>query len=456
MVAKNRVVPLLQRPMLPEIDTLIRWLVFALVFFLFIWPSYGEWKMGGVPNLAPPRLLKISLFFVFLYAYITNQFSFSLLRGKIQRHWFFFLCVMLYEFFRLVSIFMDENAGILFYAYLKETLFTNYFMFFALLAVLNGKQDVSVLLKLMLCGALAVSAFVVVEYALKTNIFYYIVSDANASSSFAFHDKTRDMSYRANGIFEHPLVLANFAVIMLPLVFSGMRKDQCHSVLWRFIAIVSLIGLFFCALFSSSRSGLAMFIASLAICFLYFMVVWFRSQRDYVLKVFLLSVCALLVVCCLSIFVYGDFQVFFNSSHEEVMSSHNRLQSFYYGIPAVLQTPLFGAGVTKVAYEVAMHGTYGKAIDSYFLLLAANSGIFALSFFLLLFIYPIVGCLRKGIITEQDKLFYFAMLLSFVFFFMFLLFVHALQSVMAYFYVLLACYISYETTPLSGNRNFLT
>jgi O-antigen ligase len=87
----------------------------------------------------------------------------------------------------------------------------------------------------------------------------------------------------------------------------------------------------------------------------------------------------ILIMSIFGIFVINELVS--GRSPKEALSSTYRIKQLQIGVPLLFNKPIVGYGVGE-AIEVA--GIYGKSIDNYYLLLALESGLPSLVFFLYL------------------------------------------------------------------------
>lgn len=409
-------------------------ILLALLAAYILWPSYGEWKLSGVPNLAPPRLLKLLLIGWLAYRFAWCGLPFEQLKARIKNSWMIFFCLLVYEVFQVVAFTLDRNTLYFFYRFIKEEMFTNLLIMFAFLLILRGASDLKKTVEVIsLCGLL-IGVLVIVESILKQNLYSTIVSDANLSTVFALIDKSRDLHYRAQGPFSHPLLLATFCAGVLPLAWWSLAMTRGLRRFLHFLAVAALVA---AAYLSYTRSGLGLVLFALLGCALYEYAGWVRRCRNHLFVMFTLTQMAgLLIVVVIGAGWYGG-QLLSGQTVEESMSSYARWEMLRAGIPKIMASPLLGYGPTEAVRGVGFSGRlFGNFLDNYFLLLGLQVGLVGLFAFAGMYIAAFIRSRRLGRLSGYSGLGFFLALSLACFFVMQI--VHALTDLMWLLYVIIA------------------
>lgn len=424
----------------------LRRVVFALVAVLFLWPSYGEWKMTGVPNLAPPRLIKLLLFTVLAYNFVTIGIDFGRIKNRLEANWVLFSCLLLFNLIQFATFAFDSQGGYWIYKYIKETLMGNILILFALLLVLRNENDVIILFKVLVISSLGIGLFSIAEFVLKYNFFRDFVSDANLSTVMALSDKTRDFNYRVSSVFIHPLVLANYAICILPIAILLFMRS--HG-LFRLFYGLTICSLLVDAVLSSTRSGIVIAALTTLVVAGYLLSDWWRSQRNGVVKalVLLLNITIIFVLVTFSLYWFSD--IIAGRTYEESRSTVVRLGEIEAAIPKILDSPLVGYGPTDAATGVGLTGAFGSVVDNYYLLISLQSGLLAALILLITFVIPAKNLIPQFFLSspyQQKPL--AALAISFSVFLIFQS-IHALPDLHSLFYVLIACFavLNSNNTP---------
>ena len=412
----------------------VRWVVLILIFSIFLWPGYGELKVSGLPNVAPPRLIKTLLFFLLAYRFLNMGIELRRIGERISQHWVLFGILFFYHLLLILSFSLDQSSLVLIYGYIKEEVFTNLLLMFAVIYVVRDEEDITSIVKALVLASIGVALITAIESFVKVNLFKSIVSNIN--TSLAFGDKTRDLRYRANGTFSHPLVLAQYAAVMLPLAWWLFSRSFGKNIVW----LVALIGLVTCSILSVTRSGLVLLIVTAMAIALVSATRWWYKCKNGVLKMLLLT--QAIGWGFFAIFGVGSWltRLIEGTTREESSSSFYRLEVLRSAIPKILSSPLIGYGPTHAMEGVGV-GRMGNIIDNYFLLVGLESGIFAGMFLLALFVVASKTAwhtfpLKQGVSIHH------MLAISSAIFCLFLLFVHALPELLPLFYIFLGLMVS--------------
>lgn len=429
-----------------ESATVLRWILLVLIFTIFLWPGYGELKVGGLPNLAPPRLIKMMLFGLMIYQFLFSKFEFNRIGKCISQYWILFSLLALYHFFRVLSFGLDPYPIIYIYGYIKEEIFTNIVLMLSVICIVRDNEDIKSIVKALVLASIFVAIITTVEFIVKVNLLKSIVSYANTTTALAFADKTRDLRYRANGTFAHPLVLAQYAAAMLPLAWWVFRYSSgWKKIIW----FISLIGLVTCSFLSGTRSGLALLLMTALAIILINSAGWWLRCKNGVLKIFLFTQAtgwSFVIVFGIGTWI---MQLLKGTTREESNSSFYRFKVLQTAIPKIFSSPLTGFGPTHAVEGVGI-GRLGNIVDNYFLLVGLESGIISMLLLMAIFIMAFKISWHKVSIKNGIKLQHM-LATSIATFSLFLLFVHALSELFPLFYIFLGLLLSTRTENNSLN-----
>lgn len=412
----------------------VRWVVLFLIFCIFLWPGYGELKVSGLPNVAPPRLIKTLLFLLLAYRFLNVGIELRRVGERISQHWVLFGILFFYHLLLILSFALDQASMVLIYGYVKEEVFTNLLLMFAVIFVVRDDDDIKSIVKALVLASIGVALIAATESFVKVNLFKSVVSNVN--TALAFGDKTRDLRYRANGTFSHPLVLAQYAAVMLPLAWWLFSQPSRKKIIW----LIALVGLVTCSILSVTRSGLVLLIVSAIAITLVSATRWWYRCKNGVLKMLLLTQAigwGFLVIFSVSGWITRLIE---GTTREESNSSFYRLEVLRSAIPKILSSPLIGYGPTHAMEGVGV-GRMGNIIDNYFLLVGLESGIFAAMLLLVLFVVAAKTAWHKFSLKRGISI-HHMLAISSVIFCMFLLFVHALPELLPLFYIFLGLIVS--------------
>ncbi|MDO9238294.1 MAG: O-antigen ligase family protein [Aquabacterium sp.] len=346
-------------------------LLCMLMFSLVAFPSYGELKFGGMPNLAPSRLLRMLMLVLMGLIMLIKPFRLSLTSQTEPWAKATYYVVVAFWLWNLpLALFNSFSLGHT-YGQLKNETIPVWLSFWLSVALIKRPQQVVWLVRALALATVVVVAVVAVEVVLKRNIFDGLMQVENFSTELAFLDQSRDGNYRAKATFQHPLSLAHFLVSFgLLFVSRGLFHAQPFKggVLWWGLGLVSLV----CVYFTNTRSGLAVGAVFLMVLLSVRFLVWLRSVRSRLMATVLaLQLMWLPFIVAAGLYLAADLLA--GRTIEERSSTSSRVISLFNGLDGVAQSPLIGHGIGLGAKMGGIGVQY--SVDNLFLLEALNNGI---------------------------------------------------------------------------------
>lgn len=363
-----------------------RW-VFSLLLLTValsvIWPRYIFFSLGG-PHVNPQTLFVFAALAVILFWLVYSpEFSvrvFDLLfrTAGIGLVAVFWLC------WRLVAAALGEVPLLSVFELLRETIYISSFLLIGAAVAAYDQGPRYLLRVLVLCGLL-VSMVGLVEALLRRNPFLQFASGndsqeaANALKTIVM-DKFRGGAYRAQSVFDHPIVFAQFVSAMIPLGIYFVVYEK--GWVWRLAGLLLVpVGIFAIAK-SGSRAG----IVSLAVAIAFVgLIIWLRAMKSRGFgKVWaVIAVPAVAFGLMLAYFVVRELLL--GRSQVEASSSSVRLKMFFDSVQALADSPLIGFGQGMALFKAGViSGSTGlPTIDSYLLTVALDAGYVSLILFVI-------------------------------------------------------------------------
>ena len=337
----------------------------AVIFFtVSLFPVY---LYLGNPALTPGRVVVfLSILYVIYKGWLLKTFESKL--GVVLVGLFF-----LYFMSRFFSIFQSED---LFYAVGSITLEFGQIYVCFILGYLFVKRlaDPRVMRNSLILLFWFCIGYVMFEYFFQFNRLSLLASGDSLAAKSASIMSFRNETYRAQGVFEHPLSLAQFCVIAIVCV-SFMRKN--------ILVYITILGLFLCLLTTGSRIGV------LVVVFALFMAVFLRNLNFKAYgQVYLVFLVALIIIGGGFFYIALGFQ-----TEEELTSTVTRLKQWEVTYNLFLMGDWGGLGIGSAAQKLVDYSMYDsnlsyilwrETIDSLPLLRLVESG--PISFFLFLVI----------------------------------------------------------------------
>lgn len=341
--------------------------------------------MGTLPIINPQRVVGLLLVLcVVLNSLLSRSWyargveRLKLAKGPV-------LLVSSFFLWRLLSAFFSEDPVYSLFIVTIDIMLQ--FVFFILIIVeFNSRRDVRAGLNIILAGAILVVLFGVIESITEHNIFFSLAPSGSSDTAYiasAVSEKIRE-SYRVQAAFLHPLVLAEYLVIVIPVAVMFLFFLQCR-LLFKISAAFVLAGGLYVLICTGSRSGIVAFGIQIIVFSFFLLRQKIKKSRGF-RTVFVFTV-AVGVFCAVSVvaYYYGP-NLLLGRDSTEMSSTATRLIQLYKGSSAVEDKPLMGWGPGVGGNYAAVENpkTGMATVDDYYLSLALESGIPALVLFVLM------------------------------------------------------------------------
>lgn len=360
-------------------------LLCGLAFFLVAFPSYGELKIGGSPNISPSRLLRISILGLMAIILLIKPFRLSLTMQVDPWAKVTYYVVIAFWLWTLPLILFNALSLGHTISKLKNDVIPVWLSFWFAVALVKNKNQVDWIVRALWLAMISVLGVLAIELVLKRNIFDGLLQADNFSTKIAFLDQSRDGLYRAKATFQHPLNLAHF-LVSFGLLF--LSKGVFHlrplreGVAWWSLGLTALA----CVYFTNTRSGLVIGALFAGILLSLRYMVWLRGLQSRLVSTLMgLQLLWVPVFLVGLLFFLGDFMT--GSTAEQRSSTVSRTLALFNGLDGVLQSPLIGhgMGVGVTVGGVSWGGGYQYTMDNLFLLEALDHGLPAALLLLLSF-----------------------------------------------------------------------
>jgi O-antigen ligase len=365
-------------------------------------PSYLPFKFSELPGLNPIRITYFVLIFNLLHAILSSKAIRLNIYKVVKQNKLIFLLTMLYVFWGFASALASETK-IQSVSYFIRSLNWIPIAITATVCIKNYSDVKKVFLFLSL-GCITSSVIAVLERLYGSNLFINIFpldKEQVESLSWIAEDKSRGGKYRVAGIFSHPLALGEYLSMCLPVV--GSMAFATNKKIFR-VALFSSIPLVFFAIYlTQTRSS----IISAAISLLFYLLL-IAAKLAKNKTSFSTAIAGWFGISAVSFLIIGSIGVAISiaqgNSTEEVGSSAARLIMVERTIESINKSPYFGYGPGNAAITIGYIGlARNLTIDSYYLSILLESGIPALIFFILLFIFISVKTLYAGLNSPHPK-----------------------------------------------------
>ncbi len=366
----------------------LSFLVFCcFVFFLVAFPAYGELKIGGSPNLAPSRLLRLAMLGLMLLVLMIKPFRQSLThQNERDARLLFWLVAAFWMWVLPLVLFHAASFGYTL-SKLRNEVVPVWISFWLAVVLVRRPSQVDSLVNVLAWSAIVLLGVMGVEVVLRRNVFDGLLQVENISTQLAFLEDLRDGFYRAKGTFQHPLVLAHFLVSFgLLFLAKGLfhPKPLGAGAKWSLLGGICLS----CVYFTNTRSGLAIGVVFGVLLLSLRYLVWLRGFANQVMAMMLrLQLMWLPILAAGGAYVLADLMA--GRSAAERSSSSSRLLTLVNAFDNIGESPLigFGVGLGDTKGGTSYAGGYMYTVDNLFLLQTLDNGIPAALLLFACFVY---------------------------------------------------------------------
>nr|WP_256834870.1 O-antigen ligase family protein [Pseudomonas oleovorans] len=375
-------------------------LIFVACLFTFLFslaPPYLDFRLHDNVGINLQRFLVVIAFivffiFLFLSRGLVRSFLVMVSANRLALGLFVF-----YLFLRLASCF--EEMRLYSFFLLVNELLMNFFVLIFFASVVTSISDVRRVIFYTLSAAFLVAVLVFFEVAIEGNFFSSLANTSTTAGGVAAEVKYRDGLYRAQGTFEHPLALAQYFLVLTPLLFSRLIFGGA-----RFWSVMMVVVFIMAVYFARVRT----FYVALSIGLLFYLCMFFLWGGNFRMRGN--TRLGLILLCIPFVLLFGAYKIYallFLGSGAEVSSTMVRFSQLYNGVIAIIESPFLGYGVGR-AEEIIVHigihhpnglPIWNEAIDNYYLSLALDSGLPAL----LLFVAFLMVSIASGVLVYRNK-----------------------------------------------------
>jgi hypothetical protein len=374
------------KPLNPSLLTL--WLV-LLTLILACWPSYMFFKLDSLPSVDGRKLMGGFNLVALVYLSINRRILIEPIlsaEGGPLRVGLWLLGVFI--FWRLASCFITEYPIASVILLLWDIV--NYYVLFILgMTAFNSTVLRERFMMCFVAVANCIFVYVMLEWSAGKN---WLLELAPRNENFGAFNVMLDLSrirgdfFRAQGTFEHPLVLAEFAAMVASI---GLAMFLYGGGGRKLIGLLTLLSASAAGYMSGSRVAFIAMGAGLLIVGLF----WLchagkaRSSKMHSLRklfvMFSLIIAAMAAMPALVLIAEGE-------SLSENGSTQARLIMLDRGMPSIVENPFIGIGVGYAGSVAGIKGGSGVGtLDNHLLAITIESGIPSLFLFLALLIYPV-------------------------------------------------------------------
>lgn len=367
------------------------------IFLMGACPAYVPFKFGPLPGLNPLRLTYAAILAFWVYGLVTSpRLRAALMQGVAQSK-VVFCSLTAFIAWQLFCATIGDQPFFSIYDFIKVVL-PAYLFYLVAMTFYRNWADVQRTAMALALGALVACIAGLVEWRTQTNVFTtFLPTDPEqlAGLGWILVDKARGGDYRVSGTFAHPLLLAEFLCMVLPLVL--MLAAKALNLKIRVLALCFLPLLLVTIYLSYTRSSLIAAVTSLLVVALLF---GFRSARQpkrpaLAMLGWMTVICAVATAAALS----GSIGFLARGrTAAEAGSSDARVYMLKRGQMLLAEHPVQGYGAGLSAVKIGrVPGQRMLTIDSYFLTVALESGFVGLTLFLLGMAAAVLRTMSAGV-----------------------------------------------------------
>ena len=368
----------------------------SLYLFLdVVWPRYATFRPPGMPAFSISRICLATFLLIGVFV-IAKSGDFRLrLCQRVKHYRIIFIFLGFLFLFKIVGIpFSDlpfsSAKGVL------NELLSVYLPMVIVLGAIESRNDIRKLLYGILGGMVVVLILAVCEYMLGRNLFIGLLEVDSDYMFEVLRNKMRGGAYRLQSTLAHPLTLAEFIVLAVPMaIFLAFDKGWNW---WRLCILVPVLAVaIFVVAKTGSRAGIAGVAVAMTACAVIGAARLARLSRVNVVG-FMYLLSAVMFVFFGLLVGYFLRDIIAGKTVNEISSGMVRIEMWQVGLKKAIISPVVGYGQDMAATVLGFvlgHGTL--TIDSYYLSVLLDAGFFALGAYLFVLGGFLVNALRGGL-----------------------------------------------------------
>lgn len=368
---------------------------YGLIFFVFgaavvtrfLWPNFAYLPIPALPIKNPQRLVWALALAYWLYSLATNRELRERLARRVSQPGLAWLIFMFFAW-RMLSVPFSEYPGVGTYLMLRE-LFDYLPAFLFVLTWVRGADDAVRVGRWLLAATFVICILAIAEYIGKRNLFLSVIPYDPNNEDFlrsALESKIRGGVYRVQASFNHPLLLAQFLSVTLPVLMLTTWSDHSRFVRLAGWGVMLVLPGVLWATQTRTALGVSAFIGASAVLLMTLYSIRRRevgtdrhSMQAAILLMFLAALGAAIIAFAV--------QLALGRTSEETSSSQARVEMLERAVKGMQDQPLIGDGPGVGGFEAANINSRGRvSLDSYWLLVLLESGLPALMLYLAMLI----------------------------------------------------------------------
>lgn len=338
-------------------------------------------------SLSLVRILLLILFMSLVLSvtqnrgYIVKRISFVYQQNKIMIN----LLLLLFAV-KIFSLSINSR-DVTQYIMLFMDFLSSIFIMMLTILIIDSKEKVDRLMQIIFYGYNIVLILVVIEYILQHPVYGHLASDQMMLLTDTTEGMMRSGMYRVSASFLNAIVLAQYLVMLFPIVVAYVYKNN-YSLVWKIIYFLLFI---FAIYTTGSRTAILL---SALMVYLYFIFNVYKMGKVFKLITTLFNIVVSGVILYTTYNyineLIGNFHGRFDLvGDEQTISSTERALQYIRIYEKMGESPLFGFGRARNQTEIL-----GSGIDNYYFWLMMEVGIIGVLIYGL-FIYVLISSAMK-------------------------------------------------------------
>jgi O-antigen ligase len=392
--------------LMPEKDVCYEWFMqpLMIIYFIFVicWPAYLSIipLPGGIWTPPGRILLFLLTFFALINFSVSKQAKARI--AKIYTAYPLAVNTMLILLvFQFTSMFFSSNFGYssaFFFKYAMSTALA----FIIAITVIRSERAILSIPYISTAIVFYLFGLVLIELSVERNIWAefmpsWMIRGGGVAMDRILSSIYRNGIYRTKGPSITPLEFGELFAYLIPFAFYFIFERK--NIFMKAISLVCLVVAFYAALTTGSRlAHVGYLFATVTYIFLWGIRGWIQDARNILgpAIVILYSTFVTLLMFALFASTRLNNMVFGGAGTEA--STQGRIIQWQNGFPRIIENPVFGHGIGRGAEILG-----SVTIDSYWLSIILETGLFALICFLVFFCITIVTAAKIYLFSSKKN-----------------------------------------------------
>jgi hypothetical protein len=376
----------LSRVHMPGLPALVFVWGLMLVALSIVWPRYGFFALGGLPQVTPFTLMAILSWLLLpcllvLDPVMRNRFGFAIWSNSLVLS-----LVGAWIVWRFLTSALGEDPGSSLFETAREVVYLTPILFMTILisTMPSGKLWIS---RTMVVSALLVLLLAALESALKRSVvdILGLRFAIDAQSAVNVTEVTlRAGLVRIKSVFSHPIVFGQFLAFIFPIAVWSLFKERSGLMRLLSLTVVALIP--WAVVITGSRAA----IVGLAVAVFTFVLIYAVHRLRQNLHTGVLVILGVLLISTITFAAVSGQILDLISGRNSVESTSTiyREAMISKGLDEISYSPIFGFGDGRAAYHAGFVGRNNiLTIDSLYLSTLLNNGWVGLAIFVSVWIF---------------------------------------------------------------------